>query len=129
MAPCDSAFRAPPVRSVPVTDTARLLDPFRLPRDARPTRYDVTLEPDLTAAVFTGEVVIHLVVDETDDDMFADRIGHGKRMRRDRAKNKLGHGNAIMANTQAAGCFRNSEYRRPSCACGGMIGQRAGHAA
>ena len=30
-----------------MTDTARLLDPFRLPRHARPTRYDVTLEPDL----------------------------------------------------------------------------------
>jgi puromycin-sensitive aminopeptidase len=57
----------------PVTDTARLLDPFRLPRDARPTRYDVTLEPDLMAAVFTGEVVIHVVVDDTDDKTSADR--------------------------------------------------------
>ncbi|HEX4981864.1 MAG TPA: M1 family metallopeptidase, partial [Ilumatobacteraceae bacterium] len=56
-----------------MTDTARLLDPFRLPRDARPTRYDVTLEPDLVAAVFTGEVVIHVIVDDTDDNSSADR--------------------------------------------------------
>ena len=50
-----------------MTDTARLLDPFRLPRDARPTRYDVTLEPDLSAAVFSGEVVIRVTIDETHD--------------------------------------------------------------
>ena len=57
----------------PVTDTARLLDPFRLPRHARPTRYDVTLEPDLAAAAFSGQVVIQLSIDDTDDDTFADR--------------------------------------------------------
>ena len=50
-----------------MTDTARLLDPFRLPRDARPTRYDVTLEPELTAAAFSGEVAIRISVDETHD--------------------------------------------------------------
>ena len=57
----------------PVTDTARLLDPFRLPRHARPTRYDVTLEPDLATAVFSGRVVIHVTIDDTDDNRFADR--------------------------------------------------------
>ncbi|HWM18851.1 MAG TPA: M1 family metallopeptidase [Ilumatobacteraceae bacterium] len=56
-----------------MTDTARLLDPFRLPRDARPTRYDVTLEPDLAAATFSGAVVIRIIVDEVGDSTFADR--------------------------------------------------------
>jgi puromycin-sensitive aminopeptidase len=56
-----------------VTDTARLLDPFRLPRDARPTRYDVTLEPDLASATFSGDVVIQITLDEVDDATFANR--------------------------------------------------------
>jgi puromycin-sensitive aminopeptidase len=50
-----------------VTDTARLLDPFRLPRHARPTRYDVTLEPDLATATFRGHVVIQITLDELDE--------------------------------------------------------------
>ncbi|MGH9133268.1 MAG: M1 family metallopeptidase, partial [Ilumatobacteraceae bacterium] len=51
-----------------MTDTARLLDPYRLPRDARPARYDVTLEPDLAAATFRGDVVIQLTIDQPSDD-------------------------------------------------------------
>jgi puromycin-sensitive aminopeptidase len=46
-----------------VTDTARILDPYRLPRDASPTRYDVTLEPDLGSATFRGRVVIAITVE------------------------------------------------------------------
>ena len=56
-----------------MTDTARLLDPYRLPRHARPTRYDVTLEPDLAAAMFSGQVVIPDHRHDTDDYTFADR--------------------------------------------------------
>lgn len=40
-------------------------DPYRLPRHVIPSRYDLRLEPDLTAATFTGEVTIALAVKET----------------------------------------------------------------
>ena len=40
------------------------LDPYRLPRHVRPTRYDVRLRPALDAATFTGSVVIALDVDD-----------------------------------------------------------------
>jgi puromycin-sensitive aminopeptidase len=36
----------------------------RLPRAVRPVRYDLTIEPDLTASVFTGDVAITLDVHE-----------------------------------------------------------------
>lgn len=39
-------------------------NPFRLPRTVRPVRYELTLEPDLSAATFSGEVKIDLVVSE-----------------------------------------------------------------
>ena len=37
-------------------------DPYRLPRHVIPTRYDLRLVPDLTAAAFTGQVAITLTV-------------------------------------------------------------------
>lgn len=37
-------------------------DPYRLPRHVIPSRYDLRLEPDLTAARFTGRVAITLTV-------------------------------------------------------------------
>lgn len=40
----------------------RSRDPYRLPRHVIPTRYDLRLEPDLTAATFTGRVTITLTV-------------------------------------------------------------------
>ncbi len=40
-------------------------DPYRLPRHIIPRRYDLRLEPDLTAATFTGEVTIALAVKQT----------------------------------------------------------------
>lgn len=47
----------------PVTE----LDPYRLPRQALPRRYDLAITPDLGAATFNGEVEILLeVVDEID---------------------------------------------------------------
>ena len=39
-------------------------DPFHLPRNVVPSRYDLTLEPDLAQATFTGSVVIALEVIE-----------------------------------------------------------------
>ena len=38
------------------------LDPYRLPRHVVPIRYDLRLEPDLTAARFAGQVTITLTV-------------------------------------------------------------------
>jgi puromycin-sensitive aminopeptidase len=40
-------------------------DPYRLPRHVIPTRYDLRLEPDLTAASFTGQATITITVKET----------------------------------------------------------------
>ncbi|MFM7151315.1 MAG: M1 family peptidase, partial [Gemmataceae bacterium] len=36
------------------------MDPYRLPDTVVPGRYELTLRPDLDAAVFTGEVRIHV---------------------------------------------------------------------
>src|SRR6056297_146467 len=38
------------------------LDPYRLPAEVRPTRYDVRLRPSLDDATFTGTVRIELAV-------------------------------------------------------------------
>ncbi len=38
------------------------MDPYRLPRHILPTRYDIRLEPDLTAKTFEGDVTISLKV-------------------------------------------------------------------
>ena len=38
------------------------LDPYRLPRHVVPLRYDLRLEPDLTAARFAGQETITLMV-------------------------------------------------------------------
>jgi puromycin-sensitive aminopeptidase len=43
-------------------------DPYRLPRTVIPARYELTLEPDLTAATFTGECATEVeVVERTDE--------------------------------------------------------------
>ncbi len=42
--------------------TARPDNPHRLPRTARPSRYDLFLEPDLDHATFAGEVAIAVEV-------------------------------------------------------------------
>lgn len=43
-------------------DTSGNLDPYRLPRHILPQRYDLRLEPDLSAAAFSGVVTIALTV-------------------------------------------------------------------
>ena len=40
------------------------MDPYRLPRHVRPTRYDLRLEPDLATLTFTGDQTVTLEVDE-----------------------------------------------------------------
>jgi puromycin-sensitive aminopeptidase len=40
------------------------LDPYRLPRHSTPTRYEITLEPDLDRAVFAGRVRIDVTSDD-----------------------------------------------------------------
>ena len=43
------------------------IDPYHLPRNATPSRYDLTLQPDLQQATFTGSVIITLEVVEPSD--------------------------------------------------------------
>jgi puromycin-sensitive aminopeptidase len=40
------------------------VDPYRLPRHVRPTRYDLRLEPDLATLSFTGDETVTLEVEE-----------------------------------------------------------------
>ena len=40
------------------------LDPYRLPRQVRPTRYDLHLEPDLDTMAFSGRETVTLVVEQ-----------------------------------------------------------------
>ena len=44
-------------------------NPYRLPRVAAPTRYDIELTPDLDAATFSGTVAIALDVREATDEL------------------------------------------------------------
>src|SRR5439155_27302884 len=41
-----------------------VVDPYRLPRHVRPTRYDLRLEPDLTTLTFAGAQTVTLEVAE-----------------------------------------------------------------
>ena len=43
------------------------IDPYHLPRNVIPSRYDLTLQPDLEQATFTGSVIIALEVVEPTD--------------------------------------------------------------
>jgi len=50
------------------------IDPYRLPRHVVPTRYDLQLEPDLTAARFTGQATISLTVHQPTSDILFNAI-------------------------------------------------------
>jgi puromycin-sensitive aminopeptidase len=50
------------------------LDPYRLPSNARPARYDVRLRPDLDASSFSGHVTIEVDVEAGDDDAAVDEL-------------------------------------------------------
>ncbi len=45
------------------------MDPYRLPRNVVPTRYDIRLEPDLNAFTFAGEETVALTVHEATRDI------------------------------------------------------------
>jgi puromycin-sensitive aminopeptidase len=50
------------------------LDPYRLPRHVVPLRYDLQLEPDLTAARFSGEETITLTVHQPTSEIVLNAI-------------------------------------------------------
>jgi puromycin-sensitive aminopeptidase len=50
------------------------LDPFRLPRHVVPIRYDIRLEPDLTAASFAGQETITLTVHQPTSEIVLNAI-------------------------------------------------------
>ena len=54
--------------------TSAALDPYRLPRHTAPTRYDLTLEPDLDFATFTGRVRIGVTSITTADELVLNSI-------------------------------------------------------
>ena len=56
------------------TSDAATVDPYRLPRDVSPTRYDVALRPSLDDASFTGSVSITLDVTEETDSIVLNAI-------------------------------------------------------
>ncbi len=56
------------------TQETPTLDPYRLPRGARPTRYDVELAPDLATASFEGRVEISVDVVEPVDELVLNAI-------------------------------------------------------
>ena len=54
--------------------TSPVLDPHRLPRTIVPSRYDVTLEPDLEAATFSGTIEIEVTVTDPTDELVLNAI-------------------------------------------------------
>ena len=69
------AVARPPgtIRAVTATATPTL-DPYRLPRAAIPTRYDVELVPDLEAGTFDGRVDIRADVQEPTADLVLNAV-------------------------------------------------------
>jgi puromycin-sensitive aminopeptidase len=54
--------------------SADILDPYRLPRHAAPTHYELTLEPDLAAGSFSGDVTIRLDASAAADELVLNAI-------------------------------------------------------
>ena len=50
------------------------MNPYRLPNNARPSRYEITLHPDLTTASFAGTETITLTVTEPTDELTLNAI-------------------------------------------------------
>ena len=49
-------------------------DPYRLPSTVPPSTYEITLEPDLDAATFQGEVTIDVTAHESTSDITLNAI-------------------------------------------------------
>jgi len=49
-------------------------NPYRLPRTAAPTRYDLVLEPDLDTATFAGRVDVALDVRPGTDELVCNAV-------------------------------------------------------
>ncbi|MFP5487902.1 MAG: M1 family metallopeptidase, partial [Acidimicrobiia bacterium] len=54
--------------------TSAVLDPYRLPRHSLPTRYDLTLEPELDRASFVGRVRVDVHTTEPADELVLNAI-------------------------------------------------------
>ena len=55
-------------------DATTPVDAHRLPRAVTPSRYQLHLEPDLEAATFSGQVVVHVEVHEPVDEIVLNAI-------------------------------------------------------
>ncbi|OWY61533.1 hypothetical protein B7486_63290, partial [cyanobacterium TDX16] len=55
-------------------DATTPVDAHRLPRTVTPSRYELRLEPDLEAATFAGDVVVHVEVHEPVDEIVLNAI-------------------------------------------------------
>ena len=60
-----------PVASSPVPDA----DAHRLPRTVRPTRYVLTLEPDIAGATFSGEEAVSVEILEPVENIVLNALG------------------------------------------------------
>jgi puromycin-sensitive aminopeptidase len=56
------------------TTDPRTTNPYRLPRTVVPSRYELTLEPDLSAATFTGQSAVEVEVVESTDEIVLNAI-------------------------------------------------------
>ncbi len=63
--------------SVTTVETSHADDLYRLPRHTAPSRYDLTLRPDLDAATFTGEVTIAVATTEAAGELVLNAIELG----------------------------------------------------
>ncbi|MGH7313499.1 MAG: M1 family metallopeptidase, partial [Candidatus Rokuibacteriota bacterium] len=50
------------------------MDPYRLPRHAAPTRYELRLEPDLSTATFTGSEVVTITVSDATSEIVLNAV-------------------------------------------------------
>ena len=57
-----------------VSDTGSGVDPYRLPRTAIPSRYDLTIEPDLASFTFEGSCITTIEVTEQVDRIVCNAI-------------------------------------------------------